>query len=837
MESPIESGGQDISRTGKTGQPPSDDPGINCKALFEEQEALRRSEERFRLALLGSTDGLWDLNVKTKEIYFSPRWKSMLGYADDELVNHLDTCMALMHPEDRQPALAFIRNFLDGGDCKFETEFRLRHKDGAYRNILSRAVLVRDADNVPVRLVGTHVDITERKKSEEAVRRFADVVQHTKIGVAIGVEDGTLGLVNPAFAEMHGYTIDELHGRPIADVYAPQVRADVPDLINIINKKGYHKFETLRLRKDGSVFPAEVEAYAVKDNEGRVLYRVANFQDITGRKKEEERLRKEAEHGRLLLELYEKSAYLTDKELYGYILERAVRITDSAIGFFHMISGDQKTVILSTWTGETFRNCSASQDRHYPLAQAGNWADCVRFRRPVVCNDYRNSPGRKGLPEGHAPVARFMSIPVMEENEVRFIMGVGNKPTDYEEHDIVQLQVAVNELHKIIMKRRADDALKKEQLKSEKLQAIGTLAGGIAHDFNNLMQGVFGYISLAKGQLDRKHAALASLEQAEKALTMSISLSSQLLTFSRGGHPVKRRIPLMPLVKNSANFALSGSRSVCRITADKDLWDADADEGQTGQVIQNIVLNANEAMPDGGIVDISIGNVDIPAGGKPSLRDGGMFVRIDIRDSGIGIPGRDLPRIFDPYFTTKQTGSGLGLATSYSIVRNHGGAIEVESGENRGSVFSIYLPAAQGGKEEETPASAAEAARRGRILVMDDDEMVRDVAMRMISGLGHEGESAENGEDAVRRFRQAMDAGRPFDIVILDLTVRGGMGGEQAIRRLREMDPSVKAIVSSGYSDSPLVSNYRAYGFAAVLNKPYVLAAMTESLNALLRRS
>ena len=829
-----ETSGEEPSGTGGTGQPPSGGAKTDYKALFEK---LQQSEERCRLALLGSTDGLWDLNVKTNEVYFSPRWKSMLGYSDNEMENNLVTCTALMHPEDRQPALAFLKSFMEGSACEFETEFRMRHKNGSYRNILSRAVLVRGADNEPLRLVGTHVDITERMKTEEALRRFADVVQHTRTGVAIGTMEGTFGLVNPAFAEMHGYTADELSGRPIADLYAPGGRAEVPELMNIVNKNGYHKYETLRLRKDGSVFPAEVEVFAVKDKEGKVLYQVANVQDITRRKMEEERLRREAEHGRLLLELYEKSSYLSDRELYEYILERAVRITDSAVGFFHLVSGGQKTIILSTWSGEALKNCrvvSCAGQKHYPLAHAGNWADCVRQGRPVMYNDYQTSTGRKGLPDGHVPIRRFMSIPVSEKNEVRFVLGVGNKAIDYEEHDIAQLEAVANEMHKIIMKRRADEALRKEQLKSEKLQAIGTLAGGIAHDFNNLMQGVFGYISLAKGQLDRKDDALASLEQAQKALGMSINLSSQLLTFSKEGSPVKSSVALLPVVKNSSSFALSGSRSVCRIKADKNLWNADADPGQTGQVIQNIVLNANEAMPGGGVVDIAIDNADVPAGSKPSLPEGGRFIRVVIRDSGVGIPAQCLPMIFDPYFTTKQKGSGLGLATSYSIVRNHGGAIEVESEEGKGSVFSIYLPAAEAGSQERTTASVSGPEGRGKILIMDDDEMVRDVALKMITGLGHEAESAENGEEAIGRFKNAMDAGRPFDVVILDLTVRGGMGGEQAIRELRKMDRYVKVIVSSGYADSPLVSNYRAYGFQAVLNKPYMLGALRESLNKLL---
>ena len=233
---------------------------------------------------------------------------------------------------------------------------------------------------------------------------------------------------------------------------------------------------------------------------------------------------------------------------------------------------------------------------------------------------------------------------------------------------------------------------------------------------------------------------------------------------------------------------------------------------------------------------ISAGNVDLSAGDHPLLPEGGKFVRIAIGDSGTGISDRHLPRIFEPYYTTKPKGSGLGLATSFSIVRNHGGLIDVKSEAGKGSTFSIFLPARVAGETlpEEPRAGAAAPARKGRILVMDDEELVRDVAMGLIDALGHEVECAENGEVAIEKFRQARRSGKPFDIVILDLTIRGGMGGEEAIVKLREVDPDVTAVVSTGYSDNPVVSEYRSYGFTTYLNKPYTIHTLKESLDSLL---
>ncbi|MGC2061709.1 MAG: PAS domain S-box protein [Thermodesulfovibrionales bacterium] len=378
--------------------------------------------------------------------------------------------------------------------------------------------------------------------------------------------------------------------------------------------------------------------------------------------------------------------------------------------------------------------------------------------------------------------------------------------------------------------------LEEERLKTQKLESIGTLAGGIAHDFNNLLQGVFGYISMAKMTLGQREKSFAMLEQAEEALHMSVNLTTQLLTFAKGGKPVKKVIRLEPAVENAVKFALSGSHTNYRLDIAPDLWQIEADTGQLAQVIQNIVLNASEAMAGRGTVHISAENMVVVSKAGPRLPEGGRFVRIDIQDTGTGIPEQNLAKIFDPYFTTKQKGSGLGLATSYSIIRNHGGVIEVTSGLNKGTTFTIYLPGAISAEREAgTTAAATFGAKQGRILLMDDEDVVRRVATEMIAALGHDVEVAENGGKAIALFRQAKESGKPYDLVILDLTIKGGMGGEEAIQKILEIDPNAKAVVSSGYADNPVVAHYRDYGFSAFLNKPYKLADLKECLNSSLQ--
>ena len=378
--------------------------------------------------------------------------------------------------------------------------------------------------------------------------------------------------------------------------------------------------------------------------------------------------------------------------------------------------------------------------------------------------------------------------------------------------------------------------LEEERLKTQKLEAIGTLAGGIAHDFNNLLQGVFGFISMAKITHDQKERSLAMLEQAEQALHLSVNLTTQLLTFSKGGKPVKKKMKLQPVIENSVKFALSGSSVDYRIKLDDELWTVEADEGQISQVIQNIVLNADQAMPMGGTIVITAKNVRESEKGIHQLLGEEKYVEISVEDNGIGISENYLSKIFDPYFTTKEKGSGLGLATSYSIIKNHGGLIDVKSKLGSGTTFVVYIPAIEGeeAKRKTVPATTA-IARTGKVLVMDDEEVVRNIVGAMITYLGHEVEFAENGEEAIAKYSEALSSGRRFDIVILDLTIRGGKGGKETLQELIAMDPEVTAVVSSGYSDDAAVSEYRSYGFSACLTKPYEIDTLKDTLNALMK--
>jgi two-component system cell cycle sensor histidine kinase/response regulator CckA len=372
-----------------------------------------------------------------------------------------------------------------------------------------------------------------------------------------------------------------------------------------------------------------------------------------------------------------------------------------------------------------------------------------------------------------------------------------------------------------------------EQARVEKLESLGILAGGIAHDFNNLLAAILADISLARESSAGDAYQRELLVEAERAALRAKDLTLQLLTFSRGGEPVKKRLDLGPVLRTAASFALRGSKVSCEYELPSDLWPVHVDEGQIGQVIQNLVLNAVQAMPDGGLLRISAENVregSSERAGTEALR----CVRIAVADTGPGIPQEIARRIFDPYFTTKQGGTGLGLATAHSIVKRHGGSIRLDTTSARGATFLVALPSAPDGPEPNAPARATVVRGRGLVAVMDDDDLVRKAIARMLRRLGYDVAHARDGMELLALCREARAGGRPIDAAIMDLTIPGGMGGKETMALLREREPRVKAIVSSGYSKDPVMADYRKYGFSSVLEKPYQIEELAGTLGRVL---
>ncbi|MBV1883121.1 MAG: response regulator [Pseudomonadales bacterium] len=374
-----------------------------------------------------------------------------------------------------------------------------------------------------------------------------------------------------------------------------------------------------------------------------------------------------------------------------------------------------------------------------------------------------------------------------------------------------------------------------ELAKTKKLESVGVLAGGIAHDFNNILTGIMANVDISRGIIGTEHEAYRYLSSADKATKRAAKLTQQLLTFSKGGVPIFEVSSVYDIVQESADFTLTGSNIACRIDRDTELWATECDKGQIGQVVQNIVLNARQGMPEGGTIHVLCENYVKQANVQSeNPLAAGNYIRIRIADEGVGIHADLIEKIFDPYFTTKQEGSGLGMAITHSIITKHQGYIKCESTPGEGATFTFYLPATSKSAEDNNQADVTHKGS-GKILVMDDEEPVREVTQSILEYMGYEVLLAKDGEEAIEIYRQCMLESNPVNAVIMDMTIPGGMGGKETMQALLDIDPQVKGVVSSGYSNDPVLANYSDYGFAGFLLKPYMKADLAAALsNALI---
>ncbi len=396
-------------------------------------------------------------------------------------------------------------------------------------------------------------------------------------------------------------------------------------------------------------------------------------------------------------------------------------------------------------------------------------------------------------------------------------------------YEVEHLVTAFNEMLEQIQLRKSEE----EQQKIHKLESIGVLAGGIAHDFNNLLAALRNNISLTKKGLDRKSNTHQNLESADKILHRAFNLTQQLLTFSSGGAPVKKTVSIFEIINESAEFVMKGSNIKCEYNIADNTWPIDVDEGQINQVIRNLILNAVQSMPKGGTIRIRTENSELASDASLPLCEG-RYIKIAIQDQGIGITEDDLQKIFDPYFTTKVMGRGLGLSITYSIIKNHDGHISVESEIGTGTTFTIFLPASNKQREIIETAEDAFADGHGKVLLMDDEEVIRESLGDLLATEGYEIECAIDGDEAIALYKKALGTSKPFDAVILDLTIRDGMGGKESVRKLLEIDPNVKAIVSSGYSNDPVIGNFRDYGFCGIFTKGNTTKKLIKTLHEII---
>jgi PAS domain S-box-containing protein len=644
--------------------------------------------------------------------------------------------------------------------------------------------------------VRTFTDITERKRTEEALReselRFHHIFQDvSSIAVQGYSPDGTTQFWNQASERLYGYSAQEAIGRNLLElIIPPEMQEGVKQAIRYMAETGQPipVSELSLMRKDGSRVSV-FSSHTIVKVPGREQELFCLDIDLTESKRAEANLRNKERYQRALLDNFPFAVWLKDTESRFLAVNQVFADTFSVHAPDELL-GKTDFDIAPHDMAEGYR----TDDRAVLLSR----------QKKTVEEEIIDGGVRKWFHTYKAPV-------IAESGELLGTVGFFRDITEQKESE-------------------------KDHLKIEKLESLGILAGGIAHDFNNILTGIIGNISFAQNFVDADHKAFKPLNAAEKASMRAGELAQQLLTFSKGGEPIKQVLSVQQIVNESVSLVLHGSNVKGIVEIPDSIHAIEADEGQMSQIFHNIIINATQAMPGGGTLTIAAQNETLGDNNRSSLPPG-AYICLTFADQGCGITDDDLKRIFDPYFTTKLSGNGLGLASAHSIISRHGGYIGASSTKDKGTTFTIYLQSIGTTYEKYRTDSVRLTSGEhtgGSILVMDDEEIIRNLASDMLEYFGYQVTTCANGVEAIKNYKAAKESGSPFSAVIMDLTIPGGMGGQEAANGILSIDPKACLIVSSGYSNNSIMSNFRSFGFRGTLSKPYKMTEVGQLLSSLL---
>ena len=735
----------------------------------------------FFFALEGLSEMVVVTDLNHKIVYVNAACEDLLGYDPEELMGlkadkYFEGIQG--NPIDLAGKIA-----AEASGGFWQGEIYNRRKDGGLITINLKLTPLVNSPGQVLGYVGVSENITKRKQAEEALRQsqemFRLVISH--IPQAVFWKDRELKYLgcNKTMCEIIGIdTPKDIIGKTDYDHSATKDQAELyrkcDRQVMDSGRPELHIEEQIR-RADGTEAWVDTNKVPFYDTGGKIMGILGTFEDITERRRAERELRESEARNRAILNA-------------------------------------QPDVMFMQSRDGTFLDCHA--------------ADIDRLFAPP--QEFLGKKMQDIFPEDFTAILLDLIEQVLITGEIKiyeYELSIAGQARYFETRIVPCGEDQVLSIIRDITERKL---MEEEIINARKLESLGTLAGGIAHDFNNILAAILGNVSYSRTLVEEGSELYETQVEVEAACLRAQGLTNQLLTFSRGGKPVKEVIRIGALLKEVTEFALHGSSVICRFEIADDLWPVEADRGQLGQVMSNLVINAYQAMADGGEMEVRAGNVELKEGTIPAL-EAGRYVKIEVADKGVGIPAEHLGKIFDPYFSTKQKGSGLGLATIYSIINKHSGLIRAESNPGVGTTFIFYLSASN--EEPKDEGKRDEIIHgEGRLLLMDDEEMVRNMAMSLISKLGYEVVIASDGTQAVEKYREAKLSGKPFAAVILDLTVKGGMGGKKALEKLKEIDPGVKAIVSSGYSIDQVMSDHIGVGFAGMIAKPYSLAKMSRIL-------
>ncbi len=768
------------------------------KRHAETENALAESEELYRTLIETSPDAITVTDLAGNFIMVNQQALALHGCETKEELFRKNA-FDLIAPQDRERAEVNAQKTLETGSIK-KIVYTLVRNDGSSFLAELSASTINDAAGNPRALIGIVRDITERKKVEKSLRdreeQYKTLVQTSPDSITMLDLKGNVLMANPATRELfNNVPMERIIGKNVFDFFSADDRERASrDITQVMDTGHLDRVEYTLVRENGATLSIEVNVSLMRDSANKPAALLAVTRDITGRKAIERALAAEKE--RLTVTLQSIAEAVISVDIQGRVI------------FLNSVAEQ-----LTGWKQEKAAGL--------PLSDV---LQITTNTKKVACDDIIH----KVIESGDVFDILNESVLTAKDGSKRMITQSCAPITDRDKK-IIGVVIIIRDITE-------KQKMEKELFKSKKLESIGLLAGGIAHDFNNILTGITSNLFMAKMSLDKDSDTCNLIIEAEKAAFRASKLTNQLLTFAKGEEPIKESQSIAEIIEEAVGFSLSGSNVDCNLDIPADVWPLEIDRGQIDQVINNLIINADQAMPEGGTITVKVENITIDEyvseGTNAYLPlEPGRYVRISITDEGVGIPQEHIEKIYDPYFTTKENGTGLGLTICYSILKKHNGLIFVKSREGVGTTFHVYLPASEQEMVDKKAAEEVPLSGTGRILVMDDEEVVRVAAGHVLKVIGYEVTFASDGTEAVEKYQKALDEGRPFDAILMDLTIPGGMGGKETIIQIKNIDPNVKAIVSSGYSTDPVMANYRDFGFAGVVSKPY----MVEDLNRVLR--
>ena len=756
------------------------------------ETSLKTSEANYRQLFEAEPDAIILVDGDTGQILDANKSAIQLyGYNRDEMIG-LQALTLSAEPKNSTIHIQKMLDTIDSPEKRHQLARRMhRKKDGTVFPVeIATGFFDRDEKKM---VCGIFRDISERQRYEDALeennRFIQQIIYQAADGIFVTDTDDRFIVWNRRMEEISGMSAASVIGEHYLELFPSLLEQGVWPLYQQakmgepVSSKDYR----YQISKEGGTGWAISNYAPMRNGDGKITGVIGILHETTYRKEAEASVAAERERLAVTLQSIGDAVITTD--------------INGNITLINPVAEE-----LTGWTKAD--------------ALGRDLLDVFRIINEVNRESCEN-PVELVIESGHV-VGLANNTILLDKNGDEHIIADSGAPIFDAQKQIIGVVLVFRD---ITESRR----LEAEMLKMEKLESIGVLAGGIAHDFNNFLVGIVGNLSLIKLDIEPCHKLYPTLESMEKAAKRAQNLTQQLLTFSKGGAPVKRVVELTSLLKEAALFALRGSNVKCNFDFSSDAFYCNVDEGQLSQVIHNLILNADQAMPMGGLIHISAKEVLLDLYNQLSLREG-KYIKLKIRDEGIGVKPEHAKKLFDPYFTTKQKGSGLGLTIAYSIINKHNGLISVDSEVGVSTTFTIYLPLSKETQGLSGNKTKPLIESGGRVLIMDDDEIVIDIVSRMVEKMGMSAVLATDGEEAVHMYRKAMDVGDPFDVVILDLTIPGGMGGNEAIQRLRKIDPQVKAIVSSGYSIDQVMSQPEKYGFRAAVQKPYLMQDLNRAI-------